>query len=124
MPFKGMDKAKKQLKRLENIASPTERTMQSWLIVVGTEAAVMTPIDTSLLLNSQYKEQMSFFGVTIGRIGYAANYAQYVHDPKYPMNFRRATAEKEFLLKAIIQTEETRMKILRKNIDEFIKGKQ
>jgi len=122
MPLKGVSKVKNQLSKLERAGEATQKTMQQWLIIVGTEASVMTPIDSSLLLNSQYKEQMSFFGVTIGRIGYAANYAIYTHDPKYPMKFRRATAEKEYLLKAIQQTESVRMNLLNKNIDKFIRG--
>ena len=58
-----------------------------------------TPIDTSTLLNSQFRE-LNINGVLVtGRVGYSANYALTVHDPNVKQNFRRSTAEKEFLRK-------------------------
>lgn len=76
------------------------RAMVSVVVKVGSEASVMTPIgDTTNLLNSQYREVREDGGRIIGRIGYTADYALPVHDPDNPQNFRRATAEKEFLRK-------------------------
>jgi hypothetical protein len=69
-------------------------------LVLGTaEASVLTPVDTSTLLNSQYREVRAEGGKVIGTAGYTARYALPVHDPKHKQNFRRATAEKEFLKK-------------------------
>lgn len=112
MPFKGLDKAIDQVAGLEKVPQVAATVMQNWLIMIGTEAAVMTPIDTSTLLNSQFKMQSATPTAIVGRIGYNAHYAIYTHDPKYPMNFRRATAEKEYLLKAINNTASMRLKLL------------
>jgi len=60
----------------------TVRALTSALIIIGTESAALTPIDTSTLLNSQFREVV-VRGVRItGRIGYSANYAAYVHEAK------------------------------------------
>lgn len=75
------------------------RAIQSAILIGGTRAALYTPIDTSTLLNSQYREVFANGTRITGRVGYSANYAVYVHDPNYPMKFRRATAQKEFLYK-------------------------
>lgn len=122
MPMKGIDKAIDQLKRLEKVQAIASKTMQQWLILVGTEAAVKTPIDTSTLLNSQFKSQKNQTTVVMGKIGYSANYASYVHDQNIKQSFRRATAEKEFLLKAINETAEPRLKLLDREIRRFIYG--
>lgn len=58
----------------------SERAVTQCLIVAGAYAAEITPIATSNLINSQYREvRITNSGVT-GEIGYGANYAQYVHD--------------------------------------------
>jgi len=75
------------------------RAIQSALIIGSSQAALYTPIDTSTLLNSQYREVTASGTRIVGRVGYSANYAVYVHDPNIPQNFRRSTAQKEFLTK-------------------------
>lgn len=55
------------------------RAIQSALILGSTRAAYYTPIDTSTLINSQFRE-MSVNGTRVtGRVGYTANYAAFVH---------------------------------------------
>ncbi|HEI8775630.1 hypothetical protein [Enterobacter cloacae] len=73
------------------------RALQSALLIGGTRAALYTPIDTSALLNSQFREIISNGALITGRLGYSTNYAVYVHDPANPQRFRRSTAKKEFL---------------------------
>lgn len=73
------------------------RGMTQALILGASEASVLTPIDTSTLLNSQYRSVESSGPRLIGTVGYTASYALPVHDPDNPQNFRRATAIKEFL---------------------------
>lgn len=68
-------------------------------IMVASNASVKTPIDTSTLLNSQYRLVYKQGTAIVGEIGYKADYAPFVHSTRYPQNFRRATAEKEFLKK-------------------------
>jgi len=73
------------------------RALQSALLIGGARAALYTPIDTSALLNSQFREIISNGAIITGRLGYSTNYAVYVHDPANPQRFRRSTAKKEFL---------------------------
>ncbi|EIZ8586501.1 HK97 gp10 family phage protein [Salmonella enterica subsp. enterica] len=82
------------------------RAIQSALLIGGAQASLYTPIDTSTLINSQYRD-ISVNGTLItGRVGYSASYAIYVHDPNIPQNFRRSTAQKEFLTKGFDDTRE------------------
>lgn len=56
------------------------RAMTGALIIIGSEAAAITPVATSTLVNSQFRE-LSVTGTRItGRVGYSANYAIYVHE--------------------------------------------
>ena len=90
------------------------RAMTQALVLGTSEASVLTPIDTGTLLNSQYRDVQLVDGKVVGVAGYTANYALPVHDPKNPQNFRRATAEKEFLRKGFVRTRST--------IDDVITG--
>ena len=74
-----------------------EATLQKALILGGSHASMFTPIDTSTLLNSAYRQVTQEGGSIVGRYGYRAEYASYVHDPNVKQNFRRPTAKKEFL---------------------------
>lgn len=77
------------------------RAIQAALQEGSLVAALYTPIDTSTLINSQYREVVARGTRITGRIGYSANYAIYVQDPAIPQMFRRSTAKKEFLQKGI-----------------------
>ena len=77
------------------------RAVQAALQEGSLVAALYTPIDTSTLINSQYREVVARGTRITGRIGYSANYAIYVQDPAIPQTFRRSTAKKEFLQKGI-----------------------
>lgn len=103
---KGVREAKENLNRLVGDIQGRKavRAIQSALLIGGAQAALYTPIDTSTLINSQYRE-LSVNGTKLtGRVGYSANYAVYVHDPNIPQSFRRATAKKEFLVKGFEDT--------------------
>lgn len=84
------------------------RALQSAMIIGGSQAALYTPIDTSTLINSQFRELVVNGTRLTGRVGYTANYATYVHDLNVKQTFRRATAKKEFLKEGF---EETRSQI-------------
>jgi len=103
---KGINEARKNLNSLVGDIQGRKavRAIQSALIIGGSQAALYTPIDTSTLINSQYRDiEVNGTRVT-GRVGYSANYAIYVHDPDVPQTFRRATAKKEFLSKGFEDT--------------------
>lgn len=73
------------------------RAVYKALFIGGGQAAIYTPIDTSTLINSQFREVASKGMIVTGKVGYSTNYAVYVHDPKVVQRFRRSTAKKEFL---------------------------
>ena len=73
------------------------RALQSAMLIGGARAALYTPIDTSALINSQFREIITNGAIVTGRVGYSTNYAVYVHDPANPQQFRRSTAKKELL---------------------------
>lgn len=90
------------------------RAMTQALILGASEASVLTPIDTGTLLNSQYRQvRAKPGGGVIGTVGYTANYALPVHDPSNPQNFRRATAQKDFLPKGFARAEPAIRKVLK-----------
>ncbi|HBN7263415.1 TPA: HK97 gp10 family phage protein [Escherichia coli] len=84
MPVKGIKQVQQNVtKLLANIIGPiTEKTMVEVLITGQAYAAAITPRDTSTLVNSQYRKLTPVSDGLIGRVGYAANYAQYVNDAK------------------------------------------
>lgn len=98
---RGISQAKVRLNRLiEDITGrKIARAIQSALIIGSSQASLYTPIDTSMLINSQFREIMIKGVLVTGRVGYSANYALSVHDPNVKQKFRRSTAEKEFLRK-------------------------
>ncbi len=81
MPVKGINKAKSNYKdlvrRVSEVNNP--KVMQQVLTIGATEAALRTPVDTSTLINSQFKKLFESGGKLIGQVGYTANYAFYVH---------------------------------------------
>ena len=76
------------------------------LIIGASEASVMTPVDTSTLLNSQFRSVTKDGSKIVGTVGYTAEYAAHVHDPNVKQRFRRSTAEKEFLRKGFEEAEQ------------------
>lgn len=115
---RGINQAKANLDKLINDVQGRKvvRAIQSALIIGSSQAALFTPIDTSTLLNSQYRE-LSVNGARLtGRVGYTTSYAAYVHDPSIPQNFRRATAQKEFLTKGFEDSKEVIAKAIKKEM--------
>ncbi|HDL7646043.1 TPA: HK97 gp10 family phage protein [Yersinia enterocolitica] len=106
---KGIRAAKANLDRLigDIQGRKAVRAITKALIIGASQAALHTPIDTSTLINSQFRD-INVNGTRLtGRVGYSANYAMYVHDPNVKQTFRRATAEKEFLTKGFADSKQT-----------------
>lgn len=81
MPVRGVNQARRKMAQtFDRIAGPmTERTVLEILIIGTGAAAMLTPVDTSNLINSQYRRTgIGPLGVW-GRAGYTANYAAAVH---------------------------------------------
>ncbi|WP_392565810.1 hypothetical protein RHO15_09610 [Utexia brackfieldae] len=92
------------------------RAIQASMLIGAAQASIYTPIDTSTLINSQFREMVIKGSRITGRVGYTASYAAYVNDPKIKMNFRRATAEKEFLKKGFDDTADLRIQVIKKEM--------
>lgn len=90
---------------LSAVEQKAARGVTQALILGASEASVMTPVDTSTLLNSQFRSVTKDGSRIVGTVGYTAEYARYVHDPAIKQNFRRSTAEKEFLKKGFEEAE-------------------
>ena len=104
-----MATSKRMTNRLPQFLSAVEqkaaRGVTQALIIGASEASVMTPVDTSKLLNSQFRNVAKEGSKIVGTVGYTAEYAKYVHDPNVKQRFRRSTAEKEFLKKGFEEAE-------------------
>ena len=90
---------------LSAVEQKAARGVTQALILGASEASVMTPVDTSTLLNSQFRNVAKDGSKIVGTVGYTAEYAKYVHDPNIKQRFRRSTAEKEFLRKGFEESE-------------------
>ncbi|EKA0999403.1 HK97 gp10 family phage protein [Cronobacter dublinensis] len=115
---RGIAQAKANLDALINDVQGRKvvRAVQSALLIGGAQAALYTPIDTSTLLNSQFREIDANGTKVTGRVGYSANYAVYVHDPNVTQTFRRATARKEFLTKGFEDTREQIDRVMKQEL--------
>ena len=99
------------------------RAIKSAMFIIGSESALMTPMDTGTLVNSQFQETMINGTRITGRIGYSANYAVYVHNasgimkglprPKNRGNYWDPSGEPKFLTKAAERT--------RRQVDDIIR---
>lgn len=85
-------------------------------ILIATEASYLTPIDTSTLLNSQYRSVSKEGAKIKGVIGYSSDYAGYVHDPAVKQVFVRDSAEKEFLLKGAERARQLIDKVIKQDM--------
>ena len=90
---------------LSAVEQKAARGVTQALILGASDASVMTPVDTSTLLNSQFRSVAKDGSKIVGTVGYTAEYAKYVHDPNIKQRFRRSTAEKEFLKKGFEEAE-------------------
>lgn len=132
MPVKGLKEVRQRLKKeLANISGTLpEKTLLEVLIVASGFAATMTPIDTSNLINSQFRRVETSGTKVKGVMGYTAAYAAAVHDkpgtllgkntPRSKSDPSRGNvwdpdAEPEFLRKAFEDTD------ARADIDAVVK---
>lgn len=116
--IKGVRQAQQNLDKLigDIQGRKAARALQSAMVIGSSQASLYTPIDTNTLINSQFRELNVNGSRLTGRVGYSANYAAYVHDPSIPQNFRRATAQKEFLTKGFEDSREVIDRTIRKEM--------
>lgn len=84
MPVKGIDQVNQKLDQLgrDVIPEKAERSLYVAATIGAGYASLMTPIDTSLLVNSQYIQTSQTVTGPIAKIGYTAAYAAAVHNIK------------------------------------------
>lgn len=82
MPIRGINEVRDKLRNLEKgvIHPKAVKAVTEVMIVAAGYAASLTPIDTSNLINSQYREIKLSGRKIIGTIGYTASYAAAVHE--------------------------------------------
>lgn len=82
MPSRGVNAVRRKIKlTIGQITGPmAKRAITEALIIGGGAADVMTPVDTSFLINSRYRVVTQGRSGWNGRFGYAANYAAAVHE--------------------------------------------
>lgn len=100
MPVKGIDNVNKRIKStLNSIGDKITRKTLTQVLMTGQNHAVMlTPVDTSNLINSRFLQVQNTSNGFSGQAGYTANYAQFVHDGGVK-NWQKIGAEDAFLYK-------------------------
>lgn len=124
MPVRGLRETQSRVNAtlIEIRGAKAKRALTEALIIGGGASDVLTPRDTSFLVNSRYRAITATKDGWSGRFGYAAGYAAAVHDapgdnvgkgtPRDPSNPSRGVmwhpdAEPEFLAKGFEQSEAT-----------------
>lgn len=81
MAIKGMAQVRTNLRKQLTLAIPSdaEKAMHVATSIIGGYATLMTPVDTSNLINSQYRIVKNTGTKIIAAIGYTAKYAAAVH---------------------------------------------
>lgn len=81
MPVKGIKRVQMNTRKvLSDIAGiRTERVLYEAMTAGANHAALITPVATSVLINSQYKKLEPLPSGMIGRVGYTASYAAAVN---------------------------------------------
>lgn len=115
---KGLREAHRNLNAFIDDATKVKsvRAITSALFIASAQAASYTPVDTSYLINSQFREIMVNGMLITGRIGYSASYAIQVHDPAHVQKFRLARAKKEFLVKGVEESESLMERVIVKEM--------
>jgi hypothetical protein len=82
MKVKGVGQVVRKLNKFidDTQGKKAARATYAALSVVGVDAAAITPVDTSTLINSQFKDMDISSGGVVGRLGYTAEYAEAVHN--------------------------------------------
>lgn len=120
MPAKGFEAVKKTIvKLMGTISGPqAETAVTEALIVAGGYAATMTPIDTSNLINSQYRVVTKTAEKITGQLGYTAAYAASVHDAKGTLLGKNVLRSKENPSRGVVWAPDGEPEFLRKAFED------
>lgn len=97
---KGVDSVNSKFSALVGkITTTTSVEAATRAMIIGQQYATMlTPVDTSNLINGRFMQIIPTATGVTGRAGYMASYAPYVHNGG-PKNWQKPGAEDEFLTK-------------------------
>lgn len=122
MPVKGIKRVQMNASRvLSDIAGiRTEKVLYLVMNAGANHAALITPVKSSTLINSQYKKLEPMPSGMIGRVGYTANYAAAVNAAKGKLkgkprpdgsgNYWDLTVSRTFSVKASSEMGSTRLR--------------
>lgn len=81
---KGINELKRNINTLTAVDVPKAagRALYTALTLIENRSLEYVPLDTGALLNSRFKEIRQETGLSVGRIGFAQNYAVPLHSPK------------------------------------------
>lgn len=112
MAIKGMANVRRNINRTLTgvIPNKAEKAVHVATAIIAGYATLLTPIDTSVLANSQYRVVQTERGRVVGAIGYTARYAYFTHQASGKLKGQQRSngngtywspdAEPEFLTKA------------------------
>lgn len=82
MPVRGVKQVRKKMAEVlgEIGSSMPEKAVYEALLIIDGNAALLTPVDTSNLINSRFIEVKKAPDGVRGRMGYTAEYAAAVHE--------------------------------------------
>ena len=103
--IKGMKKVLKNLnKEIVNIHGKTRQGVLAAVTFIEGESNEIVPHDKGILINSSFsgvRKRFILFGKIIGRVGYTAKYAPFVHEMPESNNFTKPDTGPKFLEKAV-----------------------
>jgi len=115
--IKGMEKVLKKLnKEINAIQGKTKEGVLAAVTFIEGESNEIVPQKHGVLINSSFSgvsKRFKFFGKIIGRVGYTAKYAPFVHEMPERNNFTKPGTGPQFLLKAATKNAQTILKIIR-----------
>ena len=106
--IRGFDSVRRGLSRFfgDEVDRRAERAMTEVLIIGMAKAAVYTPVDRGLLINSSFREVRRVGNRTTGAAGYTQNYAAALHDREGWRRRRNPNAGPRFLERGFEETQD------------------
>lgn len=119
MPINGLDQVRRALAKeaMEIAQKKSRKAVTEVLITAAGFAATMTPIDTSNLINSQFREVSVDDEVVTGMLGYTAAYAAAVHDSKGTLVGKNVLRDKNDPSRGVVWAKDGEPEFLRKSFE-------
>ena len=119
MAINGLDQVRRALAKeaMEIAQKKSRKAVTEVLITAAGFAATMTPIDTSNLINSQFREVSVDEGSVMGMLGYTAAYAAAVHDAKGTLLGKNVLRDKNDPSRGVVWAPDGEPEFLRKSFE-------